>query len=151
MIDNKATVKLPLYDTTSVCGNYNIEVRGLLCDGTETIETLNWDRFGVGGNNTPSLDAIFSNLNCNVGQNCYLEIETSRAIGYSFEFFDTQGIKIGTTSGQVLNEKLYVNTNIFNFSSVYTQPGSYTVYMEGDLIGHCNSIEILETIIIDYE
>ena len=91
MITNKATVKLPLFDTTSVCGNYNIEVRGQLCDGTETIETLNWDRYHLSpAYGQPSLDYIFStSMSCTIGQNCWLEIETSRATELDIDLDDT--------------------------------------------------------------
>jgi len=116
MITNNATVKLPLFDTTSVCGNYNIEVRGQLCDGTETIETLNWDRYHLSpAYGQPSLDYIFStSMSCTIGQNCWLEIETSRATELDIDLDDTSNNNLSTFNFNSGEEELYKSHQLFN-------------------------------------
>lgn len=150
--NNKATVKFPLYDTTSVCGNYNIEVRGQLCDGTETVETLNWDRnqlspvFGQ-----PSLDKILStSMSCTIGQNCWLKIETSRVVGYEFELWTVTGANLGKVSFTQGNEEISRLYSLFNINQPI-DPGRIKYLLSGKLINQCKSLEpIANEITIDY-
>ena len=150
--NNKATVKLPLYDTTSVCGNYNIEVRGQLCDGTETIEILNWNRYQLSpAYGQPSLDKIFSiSLSCTIGQNCWLKIETSRVVGYEFELWTVPGANLGKVSFTQGKEEISHLYSLFNINQP-VDPGRKKYILSGKLINQCKSLEpIAHEIIIDY-
>jgi len=153
-INNKAPISFPLYDTTSVCGNYNIEVRGQFCDGTEDVETLNWDRYQLSPvYGQPSLDYIFStSMSCTIGQNCWLEIETSRAIGYLFDLEDNGNNFLASINFQNGKEEISKQYQLFNMKDY--QPGNpddLDFIIEGVLIGHCKNLEpVLIEINVDY-
>lgn len=159
MITNKATVKLPLFDTTSVCGNYNFEVRGLLCDGTETIETLNWDRNNLGNvSGVPSL-VIANNPNnpitCTIGTSCFLEVEVSRATNCDLDLrssLNNQAVQFTNLNLSNFNEELNTLIQVYDLNNLApTEPGGTTIYLLWDVYNNCNLVPGTTQIDVNYE
>lgn len=142
--NGKAIVTLPVYPTTSVCGNYYIEVKAHFCGGTEEIVTLNWDRNFLINSTFPELNQIINpNMTCTLGLSCLLSIEVSKTIEINVDLENTSGdvlIYGNTINSDESTNKQYV---IFDLNQISpSEPSKTKVFLKGYLLGHCNNLYI---------
>lgn len=153
--NGKAIVTLPVYPTTSVCGNYNIEVKAHFCGGTEEIVTFNWDRFGLSSVfGIPSLNVINNPINCTIGTGCFLEVEVSRATTSNVDLrssLNNQAVQYVNFNSSNLNEKLSTIIQVFDLNTISPKnPASTTIYLLWDINNQCNIVPGTTEIDVNY-
>jgi hypothetical protein len=152
---NIATVGFPLFPKTSVCGDYNIEVKSTGCGQVNVIYpvTFLWDRWSF-NNGNPTLTILNTPMSCATSTGCFLEIEASRATDITFSLYNNSGQVIqGPMVNSTLKEELNKQVQLFDLASYGPQTGKLTRYfeLEGPLWNNCQSDDINIDIEVNYD